>query len=149
MFDPPAPQTPGSIVPVDASSLPLFHGEMRVRAGFPSPAEECAVSRLDISKLLVQHDQATFLMRVGGTSMCDFGIDDRDLVLVDRAIRPGHGMIVVAEIEGDYTLKKLHKAYGIVKLQAGNPTYPDIFPKDGQTLEIFGVVTWCFKKFGA
>ncbi|WP_304350809.1 LexA family transcriptional regulator [Comamonas testosteroni] len=136
-------------IPVNASLLSVLMAEASVQAGFPSPAEDCAVSRLDISKILVQHEQATFLLRVGGFSMKKYGIDDRDLLLVDRAIRARHGMIVVAEIDGEHTVKKLYDAGGVVKLQAGNPTYPDIYPKDGQSLILFGVVTWCFKKFGS
>lgn len=138
---------PAQLSLVSASPTPVFVGEVSVRAGFPSPADS-GVSRLDISKLLVQHDQATFLLRVAGDSMRDCGINDRDLILVDRAIRPGHGMVVVAELDGDFTLKKLFKSGGVVKLQAGNDNYPDIYPRDGQTLSIFGVVTWCMTKFG-
>ena len=142
------PNFPEPLSLVSASPATVLVGVASVRAGFPSPAEGTAVSRLDISKILVQHDQATFLLRVAGDSMRDFGINDRDLILVDRAIRPGHGMVVVAELDGDYTLKRLFKSGGVVKLQAGNDNYPDIYPRDGQTLSIFGVVTWSMTKFG-
>lgn len=118
-----------------------------VPAGFPSPAEDFSGERLDISKLLVAHPQATFFMYVAGPSMREYGIDDRDLIAVDRAIRPRHGHIVVAVIEGDFTVKKLYSAHGVVKLCAGNPTYPDIVPRGNQELQIWGVVTSCIKRY--
>ena len=127
----------------------MFKTEASVRAGFPSPAEDCAVSRLDISKLLVKHDQATFIMRVSGDSVRDFNIFDGDLILVDRAVRPMHGMMVVAEVDGENTVKKLFNSGGVVKLQAGNDDYPEIVLQGEQTLSIFGVVMWSITKHGA
>ncbi|WP_021028645.1 LexA family transcriptional regulator [Comamonas sp. B-9] len=138
---------PNTPILVSAAPLSILRAEGSVRAGFPSPAEDFAVSRLDIGALLVKHPQATYLLRVAGPSMREFGIDDGDLVAVDRALQARHGCIVVAVIEGEFTVKKLFKAAGMVKLKAGNPTYPDITPKEGQSLEIWGVVTSCIKIF--
>lgn len=118
-----------------------------VRAGFPSPAEDFAAKRIDLTTVLVKHPQATFLLRVAGDSMRDAGIDDGDLIVVDRALTPAHGCIVVAVVDGEFTVKFLHQKFGRVKLRAANPTYPDITPKDGQTIEIWGVVTSCIKQF--
>lgn len=118
-----------------------------VCAGFPSPAEDFASASLDIASLLVEHPQATYLLRVAGLSMVDYGICDGDLIVVDRALRPRHGHIVVAVVDGDFTVKKLHLQRGTPRLKAGNPTYPDITPKEGQTLEIWGVVKSCIKLF--
>ncbi|MBU4610342.1 translesion error-prone DNA polymerase V autoproteolytic subunit [Achromobacter sp. GG226] len=120
-----------------------------VRAGFPSPAADFAQERIDLIKQLVVHPQATFLMRVRGDSMRELGIDDGDVVVVDRAIRPRHAHIVVAIVDGEFTCKRLFQRQGRIKLQAGNPTYPDIVPRDGQTLEVWGVVTSCIKQFPA
>lgn len=111
-----------------------------MRAGFPSPAEDFSGKRLDIATLLVEHPQATFLLRVAGPSMREYGIDD-------RALSARHGSIVVAVIDNDFTVKVLHNAGGAFKLRAGNPTYPDIVPKENQELEIWGVVTSCIKRF--
>lgn len=122
-------------------------GDTSVCAGFPSPAEEFSSASIDISKLLVEHPQATFLLRVAGHSMADYGIFDGDLIVVDRALRARHGHIVVAVVDGDFTVKKLHMLHGVVRLKAGNPTYPDITPKEGQALEIWGVVKSCIKLF--
>lgn len=118
-----------------------------VQAGFPSPAEDFTVNRLDLSKILIVHPQATFLLRVAGPSMRDVGIDDGDILVVDRAIKPLHGHIVVAVVDGDFTVKQLHQRAGRMRLKAANPTYPDIVPKDGQTIEVWGVATSCIKRF--
>jgi DNA polymerase V len=112
-----------------------------VQAGFPSPAEDHASERVDLNKLLIKHPLATYLMRVRGASMREAGIEDGDVVLVDRAIKPCHGHIVVAVVDGDFTVKKLWKRGANLKLQAANPTYPDILPKEGQQVEVWGVVT--------
>ncbi len=112
-----------------------------VQAGFPSPAEDHASERVDLNKILIKHPLATFLMRVRGASMREAGIDDGDVVLVDRAVKPCHGHVVVAVVDGEFTVKRLWKRGTNLKLQAANPTYPDILPKDGQTVEVWGVVT--------
>ena len=79
--------------------------------------------------------------------MKEAGIDDGDLIVVDRALTASHGCIVVAVVDGEFTVKYLHQRYGRVKLRAANPTYPDIQFKDAQTVEIWGVVTSCIKRF--
>jgi DNA polymerase V len=116
-----------------------------VQAGFPSPAEDHAIERVDLNKVLIKHPQATFLMRVRGASMREAGIDDGDVVLVDRAIKASHGHVVVAVVDGEFTVKRLSKRGSNLTLQAANPTYPDIVPRDGQTVEIWGVVTTAIK----
>lgn len=118
-----------------------------VRAGFPSPAEDFTVNRLDLTQLLVTHPQATYLLRVAGASMHDAGIDDGDILLVDKAIKPKHGDVVVAVVDGEFTVKTLYQRAGRLKLKAANPTFADIVPKDGQTVEVWGVVTSSIKRF--
>lgn len=118
-----------------------------VRCGFPSPAEDFQVQRLDLSELLVRHPQATFFLRAAGRSMVDAGIDDGDLLLVDRALRPANGQVVVAVVDGDFTVKRLQLRAGRVRLRAANATFPDIVPREGQTVEVWGVVTACIKRF--
>lgn len=132
---------------LSASPLELPLADCSVRAGFPSPAEDFSGRRLDIAELLVEHPQATFILRVAGPSMQEYGIDDGDLIVVDRALHARNGSIVVAIVDGDFTVKALHQVNGIFKLKAGNPIYPEIVPKDGQDLEIWGVVTSCVKRF--
>ena len=133
--------------PLTASPMFLPLADCPVRAGFPSPAEDFGSKRLDLSTMLVEHPQATYFLRVAGPSMQEYGIGDGDLIVVDRAVQPRHGHIVVAVVDNEFTVKYLYKIAGMVRLKAGNPTYPDIIPKEGQTLEVWGVVTSCIKRF--
>ncbi|MDT8992643.1 translesion error-prone DNA polymerase V autoproteolytic subunit [Curvibacter sp. APW13] len=112
-----------------------------VVAGFPSPAEDLGGKRIDLGELIITHPQATYFLRVSGHSMVEAGIFDKDIMVVDRAIKPRHGHIVVAIVDGDFTVKQLYQRAGRTKLKAANPIYPDITPKDGQTIEVWGVVT--------
>lgn len=130
-----------------ATAMVLPMPDSAVRAGFPSPAEDFAVNRLDLTQILVTHPQATFLVRVAGASMRDAGIDDGDTLVVDRAIKPHHGHVVVAVVDGEFTVKYLHQRAGRLRLKAANPTFPDIVPKEGQTIEVWGVVSSCIKRF--
>lgn len=86
---------------------PLFGSA--VSAGFPSPADEFIEAKLDLNELLVKHPTATFFMRVSGNSMQDYGIHDRDILIVDRSLVPTHGKIVIAVIDGQLTIKRLKK----------------------------------------
>ena len=134
-------------VPAQASSQVLPMPLASVHAGFPSPAADFDVKRLDLSKILIKHPQATYLLRVAGPSMREAGIDDGDTIVVDRAIKPQHGHIVVAVVDEEFTVKYLHQRAGRVRLKAANPTYPDIVPREGQTIEAWGAVTSCIKRF--
>ena len=111
-----------------------------VQCGFPSPAEDHQVERIDLMSQLIKHPQATFMLRVSGESMRDVGILDGSVVLVDKAINPESGHIVIAVVDGDFTCKTLQKLPSGMRLKAANPDYADIVPKDGQTVEIWGVV---------
>jgi DNA polymerase V len=135
--------------PVLASSVPL-QGLLlanRVCAGFPSPAEDLGAQRIDLTELLIKHSQATYFLRASGHSMVEVGIFDNDILIVDRAIKPRHNHIVVAIVDGDFTVKQLYQRAGRIKLKAANPTFPEIVPKDGQTIEVWGVVTGSVKQF--
>ena len=118
-----------------------------VAAGFPSPAEDHAVQRIDLMAELIRHPQATFLLRVRGDSMREAGIFDGDVVLVDRAIRPRSGQVVIAVVDGEFVCKTLFMRAGRVRLKAANPTYADIEPREGQSLEVWGVVVAAIKQF--
>ena len=135
--------------PVLASSLPveahLITGT--VQAGFPSPAEDLGAQRIDLAQLLIKHSQATYFLRASGHSMTEAGIFDGDILVIDRAIKPRNTHIVVAIVDGEFTVKQLYQRAGRMKLKAANPTYPDITPKEGQTIEVWGVVTSTIKQF--
>ena len=134
--------TPPPWTPLLVSSAPLWvqHVRAKVAAGFASPAEDHQVDRIDLMRQLVRHPQATFFVRVQGDSMQGAGILDGSVVLVDKAIKPLHGHIVVAVVDGDFTCKRLFSRGGRMRLKAENPTYPDIVPREGQLVEVWGVV---------
>lgn len=134
-------------LPLGDRSLMLPLAEGKVQAGFPSPAEDFTAKRINLSEILITHPQATFLVRVRGDSMRDAGIFDGDILVVDRSIKPRHGHIVIAVVDGEFTVKRLVQRAGQVKLRAANATYPDIIPREGQTLEVWGVATSSIKRF--
>ena len=124
--------------------LPMVQGKLS--AGFPSPADDFAVKRLDLNDLIT-HPLATFFWKTSGRSMIEAGIDDGDILVVNRALTPVHRHIVVAQVDGDFTVKYLYKRNGRVKLQPANPTFPEISFKEGQQLIISGVVIFAIKRF--
>jgi len=132
---------------LDVGSISALSLESEVRAGFPSPAEDFQAKRIDVLERLVKHPQATYSMTVRGESMREAGIFDGDVLLVDRAIKPSHGQIVVALVDGDFTCKQLWQRGGRLKLKAANPTFADIVPTEGQTVEVWGVVIASIKQF--
>lgn len=131
------------------AGLPLLlpMADSCVRAGFPSPAADFGETRIDLIAELITHPQATYILRVRGISMIEAGIDDNDILIVNRALKPVSGHIVVAVVDGDFTVKYLQIRAGRVKLKSANPTFPEISFKDGQTVEVWGVVTSCIKQF--
>ncbi len=112
-----------------------------VRAGFPSPAEDLGAKRIDFMARLVRHPQATYLMKARDESMREAGIFDGSTLVVDKAIVPRHGHVVIAVVDGEFVCKILSMRAGRIKLKAANPCFPDIVPRDGQTVEVWGVVT--------
>ena len=127
--------------------IPL--GMTPVSAGFPSPAEDYADRRLDINDYLVRNLVSTFFFTVRGNSMQDADIDDGDILVVDRSIEPAHGHIVVAFVNGERLVKRLHRQRNTVALLAANPAYPPLELRDGNALEIWGVVVGKFKRIPA
>ncbi len=113
----------------------------RIAAGFPSPADDYVEKALDLNTHLIQHREATFILRVSGWSMRDAGIFDGDEIIVDRAIPPTDGKIVVAAIRGELTVKRLRRVGNAFHLVAENPEFPPIALQEGEELCIWGVVT--------
>lgn len=113
----------------------------KVAAGFPSPADNYIERRLDLNEHLIKHKEATFFVRVNGDSMTGAGIFDNDLLVVDRAINPDVGRIVVASVNGELTVKRLMRNDGKLWLVAENSAYAPIEMKDGMDCVIWGVVT--------
>lgn len=136
-------------VPILLKDVPIEIREIlgSTCAGFPSPAEDLQERRIDLTELLITHPQATYIMGVRGLSMVEAGIHDGDLLVVNRALKGRHNNIVVAAVDGEFTVKYLHQLNGRIRLKAANPTFPDIVPREGQTLEIWGVATAAIKRF--
>lgn len=134
-----------------------------VVAGFPSPAEQYQEQPLDLNELLVKRPAATFFVRVQGDSMICAGISDGDLLVVDRSLRPSDGDIIIACVDGEFTVKR-YREEGTGKseqgtgngergrgkricLEAANPSFPTIYLRPGQELDYFGKVTACIHRF--
>ncbi|MGP3590274.1 translesion error-prone DNA polymerase V autoproteolytic subunit [Vagococcus sp. WN89Y] len=111
----------------------------RCQAGFPSPAAEYTESELDLNNYCIQRRSSIYFVRAIGNSMLDTGLHSGDLLAVDKAEQPQHGDIVIAEIHGEFTVKKLLLTPR-PGLQAMNPAYPTLWPYP-DNLQIFGVVT--------
>ncbi|QXN65274.1 translesion error-prone DNA polymerase V autoproteolytic subunit [Serratia fonticola] len=117
-------------------SLPLF-GES-CPAGFPSPAQDWIEAQLDLNQFLILHPSATYFVRAEGESMIETGILSGDLLIVDKALEPRHGDIVVASVGGEFTVKRLC-VHPQLCLQPMNAAYSPIYV-DPDELDIFGVV---------
>jgi len=113
-----------------------------VPAGFPSPASDYFESRLSLDEHLIEHQEATFFVRVQGHSMTGFGIHDGDLLVVDRSVEAADRRVVIAVIDGHFTVKQLCRLPKGVLLRSGNPGHEDILVSGDQELSIWGVVRW-------
>ena len=118
-------------------TFPLFSD--LVQCGFPSPAADYVEQRIDLNQLLIQHPSATYFVQASGDSMIGGGISDGDLLRVDRAITASHGDIIIAAVDGEFTVKKL-QLRPTVQLIPMNSAYSPITISSEDTLDVFGVV---------
>ncbi|HDZ0848145.1 TPA: translesion error-prone DNA polymerase V autoproteolytic subunit [Klebsiella pneumoniae] len=126
-------------------AIPLFLE--RCAAGFPSPAQDYTSSELDLNDYCIRHPSATYFVRAQGNSMQDVGMRDGDLLVVDRSLRPQHRDIVIAEVDGGFTVKQLQTTPRLALLPMNN-AYSPIYPYPDE-LTIFGVVThWVHRARG-
>jgi len=121
-------------------NLPLFSA--RVQAGFPSPADDHLERSIDLNEELIQHPAATFFVRVKGESMHDAGIQSGDILVVDRSLAPTDRKIVVAMIDGEFTVKRFRNQDGRIFLEAANEQFPKIEVSGDQELVVWGVVSF-------
>ena len=120
-----------------------------VIAGFPSPAEQYVERQLDLNELLVARPAATYFVRASGDSMAGAGIRSGDLLVVDRSLEPADGSIVIACVDGEFTVKTLRRNRGGVRLEAANPDFRPIRFSGEMELRVFGVVTAVIHRFAA
>ena len=131
---------------VPSAPQPLAFFNATVRAGFPSPAADHSHKRIDLNDQLVRNREATFLFRVRGDSMTGAGIYDGDTLVIDRSLDARHHHIVLAVVNQEFTVKRLYRRAGVVKLLAENPIYPALVFQPDQELSIWGVVTFNLHK---
>ncbi len=117
-----------------------------VPAGFPSPAEDYTDKTLDLNELVVEHPAATFFVRAAGDSMRDAGVSSGDLLVVDRAVEPSPGRIVVAMTGGEFTVKRLAERGGRLWLMPANPAYAPVDVTEDESFEVWGVVVYAIRK---
>mgnify|MGYP000479253758 CR=1 FL=1 len=121
----------------------------RISAGFPSPAADYAEDGLDLNEYLVRNKPASFMFTVKGDSMMNAGIVEGDKVIVDRSLTAKSRDIVVAVVNGEYTIKRLYKKGSKVELRPENPAYQPMAFKEGSELEIWGVVVGVVRRYGS
>lgn len=121
----------------------------RISAGFPSPATDYVEDGLDLNDYLVRNKPATFMFTVKGDSMTGASIEEGDKVVVDRAQQPKHDDIVVAVVDGEYTIKRLFKHMGRIELRPENPAYTPITFHDGSELVVWGVVVGVVRRYAS
>ena len=138
-------------------------GTARCCAGFPSPAEQYLEPPLDLNELLVKRPAATYFVRVEGDSMVGawiseispernehygaMSLEGCDLLVVDRSLRPADGDVIIASVDGDFTVKTYRRDKSGVRLEPANSNYPVIRLRAGQELDYFGKVTACIHRF--
>jgi DNA polymerase V len=110
-------------------------------AGFPSPADDYLEGPLDFNELLIKNASATFAVRIAGDSMTGAGLFPGDIAVVDRAVTPQDKCVVLALLDGGFTIKRYRRRRDRVWLQAENPAYPDITINDGCDFQVWGVIT--------
>ena len=117
-----------------------------ISAGFPSPAGDFKQERISLDEELIKNKEATFFARVSGESMINAGLEDGDLIVIDRSIEPSNNKIAVCFIEGEFTVKRIIVKKDKVWLKPENSSYKAIEVKDDDQLVIWGIVTNVIKK---
>ena len=133
-----------------ATILDLPYADGGIRAGFPSPAQDYLDRTLDFNKELIEHPAATFYARVVGISMIEAGIDEGDIIVIDRSLKPQQNDVVVAFINGEFTMKYLdltEKEHGRIWLRPGNSQFKAFMITPDDEFTIWGVVAKVIKNF--
>jgi DNA polymerase V len=123
--------------------IPLFSG---ISAGFPSPANDYIENSIDLNRELIKNPEATFYGRVKGMSMKDAGIEEGDVLIVDKSITPADGMIAVCFIDGEFTLKRIRVGKKMITLLPANDQYKPVYVTEENDFSIWGIVTYVIKK---
>jgi DNA polymerase V len=125
--------------------IPLLNDS--VSAGFPSPADDYTEENIDLNEHLISNPFSTFFLRVKGESMINAGIKDKDLIIVDKSLIAKPGDIVIAMIDGEFTIKRLSIKNDELYLKAENHNYPDFSFKNHIDVQIWGVVIYSIHSY--
>lgn len=142
---------------INKNKLTFFHPDLKsdlripmipdgVSAGFPSPAQDFMENNIDLNKELSENPLATFYIKVSGNSMVDAGIDDKDVLVVDRSLEPADKKIAICFIDGEFTVKRLKLEKDSLFLMPENPNYESIKISEENNFIIWGIVTYVIKK---
>lgn len=134
------------LVPGKGSGIEIPYFEGGISAGFPSPADDFREDRISLDRELINDPDATFFARVNGDSMQGAGMDDGDLLVIDRSIEAYDGSIAVCFVEGEFTVKRIKKEKDKIFLMPENPKYEPIEISGDKILNIWGVVTNIVKR---
>lgn len=129
------------------SKLELPLAEAGISAGFPSPALDFSDATIDLNKHLIKNAPSTYIGRVNGESLKNIGIMNNSLLIIDRSRTPKNDDIAVCFIDGDFTLKRIHKEKNELWLLPENESFPPIQVKEGNQLIIWGIVTHCINSY--
>ena len=130
------------------SAVELPFADEGVRAGFPSPAQGFMENSIDLNHDLVRHPESTFYARVGGDSMRDAGVFEGDLLVVDKSVTAVSGDMAVCVLNGEFTVKFVDVCADGVRLRPANDAYETIRVEEGDSFEVWGVVTFVIHKVG-
>ena len=133
--------------PKEGNSIGQWLVEQGISAGFPSPADDFKEVRISLDRELVRNKDATFYARVSGESMIEAGIDDGDLLVIDRSLNPENGKIAVCFLDGEFTVKRINEKGNKLYLKPENKQYQEIEINYENELIIWGIVTYVIKKF--
>ena len=132
--------------PKKENGIGQWLAEEGVSAGFPSPAGDFKETRISLDRELVKNKEATFYARVSGDSMVGAGLDDGDLLVIDRSKNPENGKIAICLVDGEFTVKRIKKEKNKLSLIPENKKYKPIELKEESELIIWGVVEYVIKK---
>ena len=118
-----------------------------ISAGFPSPADDYTEENIDLNDHLISNPFSTFFLRVKGDSMINAGIQDKDLIILDKSLTAKPGNIIIAMIDGEFTIKRLSIRNNELYLKAENNTYPDFKFKTHIDIQIWGVVVYSIHSY--
>jgi len=133
-------------IPKKENGIGQWLAEEGISAGFPSPADDFKETRISLDRELVKNKEATFYARVSGDSMVGAGLDDGDLLVIDRSLNPENGKIAVCLVDGEFTVKRIKKEKNKLYLLPENNKYKPIELKEENELIIWGVVEYVIKK---